>query len=299
MRASAVGAGDDRLLPFQLDGRAVRGRLVRLGAAVDEIITRHAYPPSVGELLGQTLVLAALLAGALKYQGVFTLQTRSDGPVGLMVADVASDGAMRGYAQFDAEVLARADQTDAPPVPRLLGKGYLAFTVDQGPETERYQGIVSLTGATLVECIQHYFQQSEQIGTGFVLAAAEHPGGWRAAGLMIQRMPTDGGIQEPSADHADEDWQHALALLATVGEDELLDPTLAGEGLLYRLFHEDGVRAFAARSLLARCRCSADRVERMLAGLPRQDLEDLAVDGAVEVTCEFCNRAYRFPLSAS
>ena len=175
---------DDLVRPFQIDPFGLRGRLVRLGPLLDEILTRHAYPAPVAQMLGEAITLAAALAGALKYDGVFTLQTKGDGPVGLLVADVASDGAVRGYAQYDGEKLARATAGGGViggAVPRLLGAGYLAFTVDQGGNTDRYQGIVELQGASLAECAHHYFRQSEQVEAGLKVAVAQvaDAQGWR------------------------------------------------------------------------------------------------------------------------
>jgi molecular chaperone Hsp33 len=298
----APQAGGDYIRPFQIEGLGIRGRAVRLSAVADEIIHKHAYPPAVAHLLAEMLTVSAALAAALKYEGVFTLQTKSEGAVKLMVVDVTSDGAMRGYAQFDAAAVA-ALPADAS-LPRLLGAGYLAFTVDQGEDTDRYQGIVELIGADLVECVQHYFQQSEQLKAGFKLAAAvttgEAPGTtggghWRAGVIMLQRLPAD---ENPVAiEQADERWHHAMTLLASCTSKELLDPGLPIDDLLYRLFHEDGVRVFNGHTPRAQCRCSRGRVESVLRSLPQDELKELEVDGALEVTCEFCNSKYRFTLS--
>src|SRR5947208_8530031 len=193
---------DDLVQPFRLDPFALRGHLVRLGPTVDRILSQHAYPDPVAAILGEAITLAIVLAGALKYDGIFTLQTKSDGPVRLIVADVSTEGAVRGYAQYDRERLAGVPAQGAgrsPSVPELIGRGYIAFTVDQGEHTERYQGIVELIGATLAECAQHYFRQSEQIQAGIKLSAARSgppgPNGhaWRAGGLMLQRVPPEGG----------------------------------------------------------------------------------------------------------
>lgn len=299
---------DDLIQPFQIEGRAVRGRLVRLGRLVDEVLEPHDYPEPVATLLAEMVALAAVLSAALKYEGVFTLQTKGDGPVRLMVADVTSAGDVRGYAQFDAERLAAlsAKPTAASaPVPRLLGAGHLAFTVDQGTHTERYQGIVELTGPTLVECVHHYFRQSEQLQAGIKLAVGreeqDHGGqddddgaaGWRAGALMLQRMPPDSGAPAAVLEESEEDWRRAMTLMASCSAAELLDPALAPNDLLYRLFHEDGVRVFAPGSLRAACRCSRERVERVLRSMPRSEIEELKVDGAVVVTCEFCSSTYR------
>src|SRR5579862_3904505 len=179
---------DDLVQPFRIDPFALRGRLVRLGPTVDRILSQHDYPEPVAAILGEAITLAVMLAGMLKYDGVFTLQTKSDGPVRLIVADVSTAGAVRGYAQYDRERLAEAAAKGAavpggnPSVPELIGGGYIAFTVDQGDDTERYQGIVALVGTTLAECAQHYFRQSEQLQAGLKLALARsgEGGAWRA-----------------------------------------------------------------------------------------------------------------------
>ncbi|MGH6967876.1 MAG: Hsp33 family molecular chaperone [Stellaceae bacterium] len=289
---------DDIVQPFQVDPFRLRGRLVRLGPLLDRILTWHEYPAPVATMLGEAIALAIALAGALKYDGVFTLQTKGDGPIRLLVADVTTAGAVRGYAQFDAAKLAQLGLDVGSSVPRLLGAGYLALTVDQGEHTERYQGIVALEGATLAECAHHYFRQSEQVEAGIKVAVAQRPGldgraGWRAGVLMIERLPKDdggGGAREAE----DEDWRRAMVLMATSTSDELLNPDLAPETLLFRLFHEDGVRAYRPHALAAKCRCSRERVERMLTALPPRDLVELAIDGKLVVTCEFCNATYSF-----
>ncbi|HEV2677572.1 MAG TPA: Hsp33 family molecular chaperone [Aliidongia sp.] len=296
---------DDLILPFQIEATALRGRLVRFNTAVDKIITQHGYPDAVASLLCEAVTLAGLLAGALKYDGVFTLQTKGEGAVRLIVADVTSSGAVRGYAQYDAEGVAAAAALDGPPVPRLLGSGYLAFTVDQGDDNERYQGIVALEGGTLAECAAHYFAQSEQIATGIKLAvtrgtpdAEGKPGPWRAGGIMLQRLPTEGGEAENEPEREeeteDEGWNRALSFLGSCSSAELTDPALPAEDLLFRLFHEDGVRAWPAQRLQALCRCSRERISRVLRSLPREELVGLEVDGKVSVNCEFCSTDYDF-----
>ncbi|MDE2513610.1 MAG: Hsp33 family molecular chaperone [Alphaproteobacteria bacterium] len=289
---------DDIVQPFQVDPFRLRGRLVRLGPVLDRILTQHDYPAPVAALLGEAIALAISLSGALKYDGVFTLQTKGDGPIRLLVADVTTAGAVRGYAQFDAAKLARLGSEPALSVPRLLGAGYLALTVDQGEHTERYQGIVALEGATLAECVHHYFRQSEQVEAGIKVAVGQRPGPdgrlrWRGGTLMIERLPKDDSAAA-AREAEDEGWHRAMVLMATSTADELLDPDLAPEALLFRLFHEDGVRAYRPHALTAQCRCSRERVERMLTALPPRDLIELAVDGKLVVTCEFCNATYSF-----
>ena len=297
------GAGrpvDDLIQPFQLesakDGEArLSGRLARLGEAVDDVLRRHDYPEPVAHLLGEAIALSATLAGALKFDGIFTLQIQGDGPVSLLLADVQTkDDAerylVRGYAKYDADAL---EQHDAETV--LLGTGYFALTVDQGPHTDRYQGMVEITGSTLAECAQHYFRQSQQMDAAISLSAGRTgPGGtWRAGGIMVQRIADDPNVQLPS-DDGDDTWRRVMMLMATGTEDELLDPALSAQRYLFRLFHEEGVRVTDPRPVMRGCRCSADRVFNVLVQLPREDLDDLVVDGMLEVTCEFCNETYRF-----
>jgi len=296
MSNASQNGPDDLIRPFQIDPFALRGRLVRLGPVLDQVVGQHGYPEPVAAMLGEAMALAALLAGALKYEGIFTLQTKGDGPIGLLVADVTSSGAIRGYAQFDAEALEKVSGAGNS-VPRLLGAGYLAFTVDQGEHTERYQGIVELEGANLAECAHHYFRQSEQIEAGIRVAAKRHVEGWRAGAVMIQRLPDEGGTAEESeqnSDASDDGWRRALVLLGTCSDAELTDPALGSDALLFRLFHEEGVRVYPAQPLEAKCRCSRERIEDVLRSLPAEDLEHLAVEGTVEVTCEFCSTHYSF-----
>jgi molecular chaperone Hsp33 len=304
---SLPGLSDDLVQPFQIESTALRGRLVRLGPAIDTILTQQAYPEPIAEMLGEAIVLAVILAGALKYDGIFTLQTKGDGPVRLMVTDVMTSGAVRGYAQYDAaklEQVLEAQRAGGPvvtgSVPRLLGAGHVAFTVDQGEHTDRYQGIVELQGATLADCAHHYFRQSEQLQTGIKIAVGRDKasGTWRAGGIMLQRLPPGG----PAADAfigetQEDDWRRAMVLMSSCTSAELLDAGLAPEGLLFQLFHEDGVRIFAPHRLEARCRCSRERIERVLRTLPREDLVELANDQETSVTCEFCSTKYVFAQS--
>ena len=310
MRPEAA-ARDDLIRPFQVEQAGVRGRLVRLGDTVDTIIRRHAYPRPVARLLGEAIALTAVLAGALKFDGVFSLQAKGDGAVRMLVVDFVSPGALRGYVQYDADRIDQLGDT-APlpqtPVPRLMGAGYLAFTVDQGEEAERYQGIVPLEGATLADCAHKYFRDSEQVQTAIRLAAAEVEDGtggkaWRAGALMVQRLPEGDpallarGVEIDPEEWA-EDWHRAVTLLATARDDELLDATLPADTLLYRLFHKDGVRVFRDIDLDFGCRCSRQRAERVLEALPGPDLAEMTVDGRIIVTCEFCSARYDFEAEA-
>lgn len=299
----------DHVLPFQLDTLGVRGRLVRLGPALDSIIERHGYPLAVARPLAEAMVLCATLATSLKYDGIFTLQITGDGPIRLLVTDLTTDGALRGYAQFDSWKLAiaLAGRKDAPEgyVPKLFGHGRLAFTVDQGQHTERYQGVVPLEGATLTDCAHTYFRQSEQLPTGIKISARREEkdgvGHWHAAALMVQQMPefdagrmvSDGlGVDR---EQREEDFRKAVILMASATDREMLDPELPGETLIYRLFHEDKPRRFEPRPFMARCRCSRERIDRVLRSLKREELADLRdTRGLVSVKCEFCSTEYNY-----
>jgi len=292
---------DDFALPFQIERNGLRGRLVRLGDSVDAILSRHDYPPAVASLLGEALALAACLASTVKLDdGVFTLQVKGGGgPVRLLVADVTGEGAMRGYAGFDADALQELGD-DTASTARLFGGGQLAFTVDQGGDFERYQGIVELTGESLAESVHHYFRQSEQIGSGLKLACdKDEDGRWRAGALMVQKLP-DEVLRQAAPEEvsdlvaADEGFRRAMILMGSATPAEMTDATLPAEGLLYRLFHEDGVRVYDKRSLEDRCRCRLDRVEEVLRQFGRAQVEEFKVDGIVTVTCEFCAKARVF-----
>ncbi len=282
----------DFVQPFQIEAQGLRGRFVRLGPALDSMLGAHAYPAAVAGVLAEALAMTAVLASGLKYDGIFTLQLQGDGPVGLVVADLTSDGAMRGYARFDRDRVEAAEAAGGGPVPRLLGAGHMAFTVDQGPDTERYQGITALEGATLADCAHLYFRQSEQLETALSLCASDMSragDGRAAAALMIQRLPPAGPVDL----EAEEDWRRAVVLMSGATPAELLDAALAPNDLLYRLFHEDGVRVYRRRPLRHQCRCSRSRVERTLRSFPRAEIETLAEDGVIVVVCEFCKAEYR------
>lgn len=313
--AEVTGASkfNDYVLPFQLEASGARGRLIRLGPVVDEILSRHAYPERVSLLLGEAVTLAAMLGAALKFDGKFTLQTQSNGPVSFLVVHYSSPGHLRGYASFIRDDIGLSSNGNGSSKP-LLGDGHLAMTIDPGAGMERYQGIVSLAGNTLVDAAHEYFDQSEQIPTFIRIAVARQftagegakPGKWtwRAGGLMVQKLSQEGGRQEsgeasddlsgaaPSSE--DDGWLRAQALAATIEDHELLDPTLAPERLLYRLFHEERVRAFQATPLDAKCNCSRERVENMLNQFSPAELDGMAENGTITVTCEFCNTHYRF-----
>ncbi len=284
------------IVPFFLPHRPVRGRLIRLGSLADALLTRQANPPAVRRLLGEALALTAGLAAALKFQGSFSLQAKADGPVSMLLADCTDGGALRGYVRADPDRLAALLRSDpSPTAERLLGGGYLAFTIDQGPDQHRHQGIVILQGTGLADMAQHYFRSSEQLRCALHLACAETARGWRAAALILEQIAPTGGI-DPEIGQAEreESWRTATTLAATVTDAELLDDGLAAEQLLYRLFHTEGVAADRARALSYGCRCSRARLAGILEGFPPEDLDHMAAEGEIVMTCEFCNFDFRF-----
>jgi len=302
--------GDDSVLPFAVAALDLRGRIVRLGPALDAILTRHAYPEPVARLLGEAAALTVLIGTALKFEGRFQLQTRTDGVVDMLVVDFDSPDRMRAFARFDS---ARLSAPGGAGGDALLGRGHIALTIEQSTATARYQGVAPIEGGSLEEGARLYFQQSEQIPTFIRLAAGQvvTPMGahWRAGGLLAQFLPQSeerrriadfhpGDAPEGHVGHQwaeDEAWIEAQALAATVEDHELLDPSLSSEDLAYRLFHERGVAAFPAQAVRDSCRCSNERVEAMLRSFTPQERGDMIDDdGLISVTCEFCSTVRRF-----
>ena len=286
-------SNDDLVAAFQIEGWPVRGRITRLSDAVDQILTRHAYPEPVANLLGEACALAALVGSSLKFEGRLIVQAQGDGPVAYVVCDYDTDGSLRGYCRYDARRVAEASQGFVRPGARtLLGEGVFVMTIDQGAEMERYQGITPIEGETLALCAETYFAQSEQTPTRVRLAVAqlrtEAGFVWRAGGMMLQNVAED-EARGPTRDV----WERAEALFETLGEDELVDPLVPPEALLFRLFHEDGVRLEQPRPLRAFCRCSQDRIVAVLSSFGPEERQDMVeADGKIRVTCEYCSRVY-------
>src|SRR6476620_10598775 len=311
IRAPSPVPVDDAALPFEVDALDLRGRLTRLGPALDDILTRHDYPAPVGKLLGEAIVLTTLLGSSLKFDGRFILQTQTDGPVSFLIVDFQAPDRLRAYARFDARRLREGQDSGA-----LLGKGHLAMTIDQGPEMSRYQGLVALEGGTLEDAAHEYFLRSEQIPTRVRLAVAEEflaaSGGathrWRAGGMLLQFVPRaperarvadldPGDAPAGTVRHAvreDDAWVEGRSLVETVEDVELIDPSLSSERLLYRLFHERGVRVFRSAELHAHCSCSRECVGAMLRSFPQAYRDDMVENGKISVTCEFCSATYLF-----
>jgi molecular chaperone Hsp33 len=303
---------DDAVLPFSVDALDLRGRLTKLGPALDQLLEKHDYPAPVGKLLGEAVVLTVLLGSSLKFDGRFILQTQTDGPVSLMIVDFQAPDRLRAYARFDAARLADGQDSAA-----LLGRGHLAMTIDQGANMSRYQGLVALEGGNFEDAAHEYFLRSEQIPTRVRIAVGEEWRGgdgdkpkhrWRAGGLLLQFLPKaperarqadldPGDAPEGSAAHQvaeDDAWVEGQSLIGTVEDIEQIDPDLSGERLLYRLFHERGVRVFPTQSVQAKCSCSREAVSGMLSRFAPEDRADMVKDGKVVVTCEFCSSVYEF-----
>jgi molecular chaperone Hsp33 len=284
---------DDVVGAFQIEGEPVRGRVARLGPAIDEILRGHDYPEPVANLLGEACALAALVGSNLKFEGRLIVEARGDGPVRYVVADYDTSGGLRGYCRFDAaEVEQVSHGFQRPGAKTLLGDGVFMMTVDQGAEMDRYQGMTAIEGETLALCAEQYFAQSEQTPTRVRLAvgreAVDRGGAWRAGGFLIQYIAADDARGETI-----EAWNRTQAFFETIGEDELLDEGLSSETLLFRLFHEDGVRVFGSRPLRAFCRCSQERIVTVLKSFDAAERADMVEDdGKIRVTCEYCSRVY-------
>ncbi|MHA7969636.1 Hsp33 family molecular chaperone [Rhizobium sp. CAU 1783] len=308
-------AGDDRVVPFQVEGLDVRGRAVQIGPLLNTILSRHDYPTPVARLLAEAIVLTVLIGTSLKFQGKFTVQTKSDGPVDLLVADFTTPENVRAYARFDEERLAEAIDAGRTSPEELLGNGVLALTIDQGNFMQPYQGIVPLDGASLEDIAGVYFRQSEQIPTRVRLGVAEFfdrdaegrpRRSWRAGGLIAQFLPEapermrqpdlhgGDGDEGGSALSEDDAWAEARMLVETIDADELTDPQIGAERLLFRLFHERGARVFEPNAVYDRCSCSRDKIKGVLGNFSEEEIAASETDGVITVTCEFCSSSYRY-----
>ncbi len=320
--ARAASGGDDSVLPFQLDRVDMRGRVARLDAALETILSQHAYPPAICALTAEATLLTALIGQALKLRWRLSLQVRGEGAVRLIATDYfapqegGAPARLRAYAGFDAEEVARRmAQPGATPF-GLLGEGVFALTIDQGPDMRPYQGLTPLAGSTLSDCAATYFAQSEQIATRFEIVAARSaapgaPERWRGGGVMLQHMPkasthaaapeaaSDDGLMRPEdvaamSDGADE-WRRVNMLLDTAEAHELLGPLVAPEQLLLRLFHEETPRIWPAQPVRFGCTCSRERVEAAMAQYSARDLASMTDEsGALTADCQFCGAHYAF-----
>ena len=309
----------DRVLPFQVDGLDVRGRMVHLNETVTGIIQRHNYPDAVNRLLAEAIALTSLLGSSLKFEGKFILQVQSKGAVNMLVVDYNAPDAVRAYVRFDEEALKLLIEKGETRPEQLLGEGHLVMTIDQGQYMNRYQGVVVLDGKSLEDAAHAYFMQSEQLPTRVRLAVTEMmskqdegpaKSEWIAGGLLVQYLPhSSEDIPHRDlhpGDHPDPDmqkthhvteadaWRECEALVNTVDDHELTDPDVSAETLLYRLFHENGPRVFESMPIYDRCTCSRERISDMFKTFDPEEMKDMVVDGKIEVTCEFCSAHYEF-----
>lgn len=295
---------DNEVTVFQLDGQPVRGRAVHLGDALNEALTgpegEARYPDPIARLLGEAMLIGALVTQALKFDGRLVVQCHgtNDGAVSLLMADCTTDGAIRGYARWD-EAMLRNILLDSrnPGADILMGGGTFSMTIDQGPDMDQYQGLAAIQGERLSDCAEHYFEQSEQIPTQIRLAVGQvqtdsEDISWRGGGMMIQKIADDTARGETQ-----NAWETARSLFGTLTDAELIDPQLSQNRLLYRLFHEDGVRVVETHKITGHCRCSRERLENTLRSFERTSLDDMAEDGkTIKANCEFCATDYVFAL---
>lgn len=309
-------AWDDTVLPFQLDRSDIRGRVARLDTAFEEILAQHDYPPMIEGLVAEMALLTAMIGQSMKTRWKLSLQVRGNGPARLIATDYyapTADGAparIRAYASYDAETLDESADAFSQ-----IGNGYFAILIDQGQDMTPYQGITPIAGGSLSACAQTYFSQSEQLPTRFELSfgRSQLPGEdehWRAGGIMLQHMPKasphvtgEGGSGEDGlleaedilTDDESENWTRANALLDTVGDLELIGPTVTPNELLIRLFHEEAPRVYDPQPVKFGCTCSEDRVRQSLSIYSAKDLTHMTKDdGTLTADCQFCGSHYVF-----
>ena len=298
----------NQVLPFLIHGTDMSGRLVQLNQVAQDIASRRAFPAPVQGLVAEATALAGGLHALLKFQGKLIVQVRGKGPVSMVVAHAEADGGLRATATVDTTRLQAYGKHTS--FYALLGEGHVAFTLDRGGDFERTQGIVTLQRAGLAASLQHYFDQSDQVDLRVVSAARFRETGWVAGAILLQRLPMlgGGGAADSTAagsrygaragahlgqeDAAHRMWETALALLGTVTETELTDPNLSGQRLLYRLFHEQGVRVGEPQALQRTCACDRERFLVALRSLPQGDLDDVFAGGDASSTCEFCGTTF-------
>lgn len=303
--ADPIGSRDNEVRPFQLESSdidgSLRGRAVRLGTIADQVLCAHQYPDSVARILGEALAMVTLLGSMLKDTGVVTLQIKSAGPISMLVTDLErlADGSYRtrGYADVDYDRLKQYGKN--PSFNGLIGskQGYMALTVDPGDASQRYQGIVDINGETLSLVASQYFRESEQTPSCVTLACGRDAvsGNWRAGGLLLQHLSRgEVGLARIQAPAGDDAWNRASILAETIKPGELLDPNLTLDEVLFRLFHEEGVRVFEPVRMTRGCRCSREKLADVLRGFAAEDLQDMVVDGKISVNCQFCNTQFIF-----
>lgn len=292
----------DSCVSFHISNGAFLGRLVRLDKVVNTILSKHNYPKQVSAVVAESTALAALLSSTIKYDGLFTLQTKSNGPVPMVVVDVSSEGKIRACASYDEEKIKTAQKLrktegEIEPAPHFMGEGILAFTVDQGPETELYQGIVDLQGKDLSECAMRYFKQSEQIETYLKLylqIPQSKNDSWKAAGILLQKIPSKGGKEQLEEADLNEAWNQAVIFMQSLQENEIFDDRLSSENILHRLYHSDGLEITKQREYAFACRCQREKLLNTLHTMTEKDIDDMCENGKITATCHFCGTTYSF-----
>ena len=291
---------NDKCLSFNLDNNAFRGRIVRLDNVLNEMFSRQNYPDNVAAAVAVTSALGVLISSLMKFDGIFTLQMQGNGPLSVLVADVTSEGKVRATAKYNAKAIEEAQvlrktEGEIEPAPHWLGQGNLIFTIDQGKNTELYQGVVDLQGKNLAECALRYFKNSEQIDTHLRLFLQKDEKNWKAAGILIQKMPTKGG--KNATDDTDELWNEDKILTDSLKQEEVFDEKLSLEDLLFRLFHEHQVRVAKENEYHFGCRCSREKLLNTLSSMKKEDIEDMVENGKITATCNFCGQVYSFDKS--
>ncbi len=285
-------------ISFNLDNNAFRGRIVRLDNVMREIFSRSQYPDNVAAAISETAALGTLIASLMKFDGIFTLQLQGTGPISVLVADVTSAGKVRATAKYDADAIAAAQalrktEGEIEPTPHWLGNGNLIFTVDQGKNTELYQGMVDLKGKNLEECALRYFKNSEQIDTYLHLYLDKDGDVWKSAGILIQKMPQKGGNAGTDDDDSlNELWNENKMLTDTLKAEEIFNLDL--KEVLFRLFHEHQVRVNGEREYTFGCRCNREKLQHTLSSMKPEDIEDMVENGKITATCNFCGQVYSF-----
>ena len=304
--ANDIGFGSDVCLPFQMERVSARGRIVRMERTLQDVIKPHALPQQAARLMADAMVSCALTASLFKFDGTFILQASGNGPVTMLVSDMTAQGGMRGVLHYDDAQLQDMDAQSG--LSDFMGDGHMAFTIEQGPSRERYQGIVELRGQSFSDGLNHYFEQSEQIRTKTRVFIDVTGDKIRATGLLIQEMPDIGGYEAGNVEKlsahrfrdkppvtalADDDWQRLSMFLDTATDREIMDPALGLEDLLIRFFHEDGIRVYDKIMLYKDCRCSQEKIDGIGASLGAEELDDLKNEnGDIVFTCEFCNKEF-------
>lgn len=289
----------DKCIYFNLDNNAFRGRIVRLKNTLGDIFKRREYPENVSMAVAETSVLGTMFASLLKFNGLFTLQIQGDGPISVLVCDVTSAGKVRACAKYDLEAMQKAQelrktQGELEEAPFWLGKGVLIFTVDQGEGTELYQGVVDLQGKTLADCAMRYFKNSEQIDTYLKLFKRKTKNGWETAGVLLQKMPTNGGNNTADDEKINELWNEDKILLNSLKDEEIFSDSLSEEEILFRLFHEHEVRVIKESEYFFGCRCNREKLLNTLSAMSEDDINEMVENGKITATCGFCGEKYYF-----